>query len=236
MIEVATSVIQQRSIASAIAAVVKRGIKAMYVAGLPEESIGRSLIDSEDVKRGKRRRHVAVLSGRWLPLSSVMSVSLPASSSNRHPLLAAYILQLALHPLRTKALTTGALTFAQEVIASHLARVPARHPPKDAPVYAHALARARIDAKALKMGLYGLLVSAPLSHVLVGALQRAFAGRTSPRARLAQLLASNLVIAPIQTVAYLASMALINGATSVDQVIATVKAGFMTVIRVRTDG
>jgi peroxisomal membrane protein 2 len=36
--------------------------------------------------------------------------------------------------------------------------------------------------------------------VLVGALQRAFAGKTSGKAKLAQILASNLIVAPIQTV------------------------------------
>ena len=66
-------------------------------------------------------------------------------------------------------------------------------------MYYHALARARVDTKALKMGLYGLLVSAPLGHVLIGALQRAFAGRTGRAARLGQILSSNLFIAPIQT-------------------------------------
>jgi len=49
------------------------------------------------------------------------------------------------------------------------------------------------------MALYGFFVSAPLGHFLVGLLQRAFAGKTGLKARLAQLLASNLLIAPIQT-------------------------------------
>lgn len=50
------------------------------------------------------------------------------------------------------------------------------------------------------MALYGFLVSAPLGHVLVTALQRAFAGKTSTGAKVAQILASNLLVAPIQTV------------------------------------
>jgi hypothetical protein len=60
------------------------------------------------------------------------------------------------------------------------------------------LARARIDSKAFKMALYGIFVSAPLGHLLVGLLQKAFAGKTGLKARLGQLLASNLLIAPIQ--------------------------------------
>lgn len=120
-------------------------------------------------------------------------------TKGRHPLLAAYLAQLALHPLRTKSATTGVLCFLQEVIGSHLAGVPTKRPSKNAPIYQHLLARAKVDAKAMKMFLYGLLVSAPLSHVLVGTLQRAFAGKTSGKAKLAQVLASNLIVAPIQT-------------------------------------
>lgn len=152
--------------------------------------------------------------------------------SARHPLLVAYLAQLTANPLRTKALTTGILCFLQEVLASHFAGVPAQRLPKDSPLYYHALARARVDTKALKMGLYGLLVSAPLGHVLIGALQRAFAGRTGRAARLGQILSSNLFIAPIQTAVYLASMAVINGAKSVDEIVKTVKGGFFSVIRV----
>lgn len=48
------------------------------------------------------------------------------------------------------------------------------------------------------MALYGLLVSAPLSHYLIGLLQKAFAGKTSPRAKIAQIVASNLLVSPIQ--------------------------------------
>ena len=102
------------------------------------------------------------------------------------------------------------------------------------------------------MAIYGFLVSAPLSHVLVQYLQKAFAGKTSPGARIAQVVANNLLVAPIQTAgqlqlppsfihtgglcfdfpAYLASMAIINGATTLEEVIKTVKSGFFSVIRV----
>ncbi|THH18416.1 hypothetical protein EW146_g2559 [Bondarzewia mesenterica] len=162
-------------------------------------------------------------------------MSLASSSkaaTRRQSLLVLYLSQLATHPLRTKAITTGVLCFLQEVLASHFAGVPARRLPKDCPLYYHALARAKIDTKSLKMGLYGLLVSAPLGHVLIGALQRAFAGKTGRMARVGQIVASNLLVAPIQTAVYLASMAVINGAKSVDDVVKTVKGGFFAVIRV----
>ena len=62
-----------------------------------------------------------------------------------------------------------------------------------------ALGSAHIGAKAVKMAIYGFLVSAPLSHILIGVLQKSFAGQTSTRAKIAQILASNLLISPIQT-------------------------------------
>lgn len=168
------------------------------------------------------------------------------------------------------------LTFLQEVLATHLAGVPVRNPPKDAPGYRHALAQAKVEQKAFTMSLYGMfqflltakhtrilmstdvtssggLISAPLGHVLVGTLQKAFAGRTGKWAKFGQILASNLLVAPIQTVGestivfvivhilltgvvdypvYLACMAVINGGRTVDDVVKTVKGGFMAVIRV----
>ena len=127
--------------------------------------------------------------------------------------------------------------------------MPTKRPVKDASWLQHCLAGSHIDVKALKMALYGLLVSAPIGHVLIGALQKAFAGKTGTGAKIAQILASNLLVAPVQTAgtqfiskyhysaylttAYLASMAIINGAKSLDDVIKTVKAGFFSVIRAR---
>ncbi|THV07646.1 hypothetical protein K435DRAFT_959713 [Dendrothele bispora CBS 962.96] len=154
------------------------------------------------------------------------------TSSGPHPLLVKYLSELAAHPLRTKAITTGTLCFLQEVLGSNIAGLPVKRPTKDAPFFYHALAQAHIDTKAIKMALYGFLVSAPLGHVLVGVLQKVFAGRTGLGARVAQILASNLFIAPIQTTAFLTSMAVINGAQTVDEVLKTLKAGFFSVIRI----
>jgi hypothetical protein len=148
------------------------------------------------------------------------------------PLLAQYLSQLATHPLRTKALTTGVLCFLQEVLGSNIAGLPVKRPPRNAPAVVHILSRGYIDVKAVKMALYGFLISAPLGHVLVGALQNAFAGKTGTSARIAQIVASNLLIAPIQTAAFLASMAIINGAKSSEEVVKTVRAGFLRVIRI----
>lgn len=90
------------------------------------------------------------------------------------------------------------LCFLQEVLGSNLAGMPVKRHSNDAPFLLRSLAGAHIDVKAVKMAIYGFLVSAPIGHVLVGALQRAFAGKTGMGARIAQILASNLLISPIQ--------------------------------------
>ncbi|EGO05172.1 hypothetical protein SERLA73DRAFT_174137 [Serpula lacrymans var. lacrymans S7.3] len=149
-----------------------------------------------------------------------------------HPLLAQYLVQLATNPLRTKALTSATFSFLQEVIGSNVAGVPIRRPSKDASALSNVLAQAHINSKAIKMAMYGFFVSAPLGHILVGLLQRAFAGKTGTKYRIAQILASNLLVAPIQTSAFLSSMAVINGAKSLQEVIRTVKGGFFSVIRI----
>ncbi|TFY57191.1 hypothetical protein EVJ58_g7177 [Rhodofomes roseus] len=159
-------------------------------------------------------------------------MSTVAAPRKVNPLLAAYLANLAAHPLRTKAITSGVLQFFQEVLATHLAGVPARRVPKDAPFYEHALARVKIESKAPKMTLYGMLVSAPMSHALVGITQKLFAGKTGLAAKVGQLLVSNLIVAPIQIAVYLSCTAVINGARTVDDVRKTVKAGYMNALRV----
>ncbi|KAI6136509.1 hypothetical protein F5141DRAFT_1193109 [Pisolithus sp. B1] len=141
----------------------------------------------------------------------------PLRPPKLHPLLAQYLLQLAVHPLRTKALTSATLSFLQEVIGSNVAGLPPN---------------TTSTARAVKMAIYGFFVSAPLGHYLVGLLQKAFAGKVGVKYKVAQLLASNFLVAPVQTTVFLASMAIINGAKSLDEVIRTVKGGFWAVIRV----
>jgi len=143
-----------------------------------------------------------------------------------------YLLQLVTNPLRTKAATSGVFSFLQEVLGSNIAGVPVTRPPKDASALAHILAAAHIDSKAIKMAIYGAFINAPMSHYLVGALQKAFAGKDSAKDKVAQILANNLLIAPIQTAVFLASMAVINGAKSLDEIKRTVKGGFFSVIRI----
>lgn len=86
----------------------------------------------------------------------------------------------------------------QEVLSAHFAGVPSKRVPKDAPLHRHILAALKIDSKVIKMGLYGVFVSAPLGHYLVGLLQKAFAGKTSRRDKLLQIMASNFIVSPVQ--------------------------------------
>jgi hypothetical protein len=44
------------------------------------------------------------------------------------------------------------------------------------------------------MAVYGAFISAPLGHVLISILQKVFAGRTSLKAKILQIIASNLIV------------------------------------------
>ncbi|KIM32636.1 hypothetical protein M408DRAFT_326412 [Serendipita vermifera MAFF 305830] len=128
-------------------------------------------------------------------------------------------------------ITAGILSFLQEVIANHVAGVPFQTS-KYSPPLERALAAAKVNGRAIKMALYGSLISAPLNHVLVGTLQKMFAGKTGTKDRVLQLLAGNLFVAPIQATVYLASMAVINGATSIDSIKAFVAKGMMPMLKI----
>lgn len=93
----------------------------------------------------------------------------------------AYIKQLEENPMRTKMLTAGTLAGAQEVIASWLA--------KDRNKNGH-----YFTSRVPKMAAYGALVSAPLGSLLIWVLQKVFKGRTSLRAKILQILFSNLIV------------------------------------------
>ncbi|KAK5081914.1 hypothetical protein LTR70_009249 [Exophiala xenobiotica] len=133
--------------------------------------------------------------------------------------LAAYLKQLQTNPLRTKMLTSGSLAGLQEIIASWLAHDRSKH--------GH-----YFSSRVPKMMAYGALISAPLGHALIGLLQWLFSNRSSLKAKIMQILISNLVVSPIQNTVYLASMAIIAGARTFHQIRATVRAGFMPVMKV----
>lgn len=116
-------------------------------------------------------------------------------------------------------LTSGTLSGAQEVIASVIAGD-------------HDRSGSYFTTRIPKMAVYGAFISAPLGHILVTLLQRAFAGRTSTKSKLAQILVSNLVVSPIQNSVYLACMAVIAGARAPHQIRRAVEVGFMPVMKV----
>jgi hypothetical protein len=78
-------------------------------------------------------------------------------------------------------LTAGSLAGAQELIASWLA--------KDRNKHGH-----YFTSRVPKMAAYGALVSAPLGHFLIWLLQKVFRGRTSLKAKIMQIVVSNLIV------------------------------------------
>ena len=93
----------------------------------------------------------------------------------------AYLQQLQSNPLRTKMLTSGSLAALQEVLASWIAKDKSKH--------GH-----YFSTRVPKMAAYGAFISAPLGHLLINILQRMFSGRTSLRAKILQILVSNLIV------------------------------------------
>ena len=85
-------------------------------------------------------------------------------------------------------LTSGTLSALQEVLASWLAHDKSKH--------GH-----YFSSRVPKMAAYGAFVSAPLGHMLISILQWMFAGRTSLRAKILQILVSNLVVSQRRTFA-----------------------------------
>jgi len=148
-----------------------------------------------------------------------VGAALTGGEDNHVGYLAAYLKALQTNPLRTKMLTSGTLAGLQELLASWIA-----HDRNKSGGY--------LTSRIPKMAIYGTFISAPLGHVMIGLLQRVFAGRTSITAKILQILVSNLIVAPIQNVVYLISMAIISGARTYHQVRATVRAGFFPVMKV----
>jgi len=146
-----------------------------------------------------------------------------------NPLLAKYLESLVLRPVLTKAITNASLNFIQENLAQYLAgSKPA--PYRKTGILPVDLVKA--NAKALKLAAYGFFISAPLSHVMMGALQKAFAGKTGPKAKVGMIVASNLLVTPVQMSVYLASLGVINGLSSVPAIIKFVRMQITTLLKI----
>lgn len=98
-----------------------------------------------------------------------------------HRDLQSYLQQLQSHPLRTKMLTSGTLSALQELLASWIAHDRNRN--------GH-----YFTSRVPKMAIYGAFVAAPTGHFLIWLLQKVFAGRTSLKAKILQILVSNLIV------------------------------------------
>jgi hypothetical protein len=83
--------------------------------------------------------------------------------------------------MRTKMLTSGTLAGLQEFLASWIAHDKGRH--------GH-----YFTSRVPKMAIYGAFVSAPLGHFLIKMLQWVFEGRTSLKAKILQILTSNIIV------------------------------------------
>ena len=89
--------------------------------------------------------------------------------------------QLQKNPLRTKMITSGSLSGLQELLASWIAH--------DRSYHGH-----YFTARVPKMALYGAIISAPLGHFLITILQKVFRGRTGLKAKILQIMISNLIV------------------------------------------
>lgn len=81
-------------------------------------------------------------------------------------------------------LTSGTLAALQEVLASWIANDKSKH--------GHYL-----SPRVPKMAIYGAFVSAPLGDLLITILQKLFKNRTSLKAKVFQILLSNLIVSTI---------------------------------------
>ncbi|ORY76024.1 hypothetical protein BCR37DRAFT_166568 [Protomyces lactucae-debilis] len=134
-------------------------------------------------------------------------------------LLHKYLGQLALHPLRTKAITNATLNGIQEVTASYLAG----EKTKDG---------SYVSDRVPKMMAYGAFVSAPLSHFLVTTLQKVFEGKTTTKDKILQIIASNLIVSPIQNTAFISCMAIIAGARNTAQIKGALRTNLLPIMKI----
>ena len=88
--------------------------------------------------------------------------------------------------MKTKMITSGSLAALQEFLASWIA--------KDRNKHGH-----YFTSRVPKMAVYGAFISAPLGHVMISILQKTFRGRTSLKAKILQILVSNLIVRPYIT-------------------------------------
>lgn len=81
-------------------------------------------------------------------------------------------------------LTSGTLSGLQEILASWIAQ--------DRNKNGH-----YFTSRVPKMAVYGAIISAPMGHFLIKILQKVFADRTSLKAKILQIVVSNLIVSHV---------------------------------------
>ncbi|CAG8617641.1 13398_t:CDS:2 [Ambispora leptoticha] len=140
-----------------------------------------------------------------------------------------YLSELTAHPLRTKAVTSGILSGLQEYIAQELSGSRKR---KLKQIEKKTIFGSENNERVVKMVIYGFFISGPLGHFLFQTLNKVFAGRTTSGAKLLQIIASNLIISPIQNAVFLAAMAIIGGVKTPAHVYGVVRDSLWKLMRI----
>ena len=122
--------------------------------------------------------------------------------------------------MRTRQATSGTLSALAEILAGHLAGLPAAtakannispskrqdggllqtlvsNPVRGVQLLGDLLG---VNQRAAIMFLYGYFISAPMSSTLTSLLQKAFKGKTTGKDKIAQIVVSSLTVTPISSV------------------------------------
>ncbi|KAF3456746.1 hypothetical protein FNV43_RR01400 [Rhamnella rubrinervis] len=90
-----------------------------------------------------------------------------------------YLLQLQLHPLRTKAITTGVIAGGSDIIAQKIAGIKKLH-----------------FKRLLFMMLYGFAYAGPLGHFLHKMMDAIFKGKSGKKTVMKQVVLEQLTVSP----------------------------------------
>ena len=124
---------------------------------------------------------------------------------------------LVSQPCLTKALTTAVLNTVEEYSAQRLSCQHGSHAPIN-------------TTRIMKMALYGLLLSGPLSHHLYRMLEEMLGHHVGTAAAILKILASNFVLAPIQNLVYVVALGVISR-FSADEMDAHVRSTFWPIMK-----
>ncbi|CAG8504375.1 3544_t:CDS:2 [Ambispora gerdemannii] len=162
----------------------------------------------------------------------MQTLSKPVQESSQYLpslILSWYLTELTVHPLRTKAATSGILSALQEYVAQELS---GSRKEKLKEVEKKTIFGSENNDRVVKMAIYGFFISGPLGHFLFETLNKVFKGRTTSSAKLLQLIASNLIISPIQNAVFLAAMAIIAGVKNPAHIYGAVRASIWGLMKI----